>query len=89
MIDKVNFDGIDKDKMDVIDNPTFENLNKLALQYSDAAVIGSEEINDGIRSYIEERGMDMLDHGGKDNFIHELDLFYDAVLEGKSVLIEE
>ena len=89
MIDKIAFDGINPEEIDVISNPDFTNLTKLALQYSDAAVLGSEEINSEIRSYINDAELDSLDHGGKDNFIHELDLFYDEILEGKSVLIEE
>lgn len=89
MIDKISFDGIEKESMEVINDPTFVNLHKLALQYSDAAILASKEINPEILSYIESNDIQTLNHGGQDNFIMELDTFYDEITEGKCVVVEE
>ncbi len=89
LIDKIAFDGIEKEKMQIIEDPNFVNLNKLAVQYSDAIVLGSEEINEDILSYIDQQEVETLNLGGQDNFIMSLDTFYDEITEGKAVVVEE
>lgn len=89
LADKIAFDGIEKEKMQIIEDPSFVNLNKLAIQYADAIVLGSEEINPEILSYIEEEQKETLNLGGQDNFIMALDTFYDEITEGKAVVVEE
>lgn len=89
LADKISYDGIDKEKMAIIEDPSFVNLNKLAIQYADAIVLGSEEINPEILSYIEEQKVESLNLGGQDNFIMALDTFYDEITEGKAVVVEE
>lgn len=89
LIDKIKYDGVEQEQMEVIADPTFVNLNKLAIQYSDAVILGSEEINPEILSYIEEQEIDTLNLGGQDNFIMALDTFYDEITEGKTVVVEE
>lgn len=89
LADKIAFDGIEKEKLQVIEDPSFVNLNKLAIQYADAVVLGSEEINTEILSYIKEKEVETLNLGGQDNFIMALDTFYDEITEGKAVVVEE
>ena len=50
---KIKFDAIDDQALTHLDNPTFENVMKLAINNSDAVIIGSEEISKELETYIE------------------------------------
>ncbi len=44
-----------------IATPDFVNLNKLAIDHSDAVTMGTEEVNADLKSYAESKGLRMLD----------------------------
>ena len=44
---KIKFDAIDDQALTHLDNPTFENVMKVAINNSDAVIIGSEDISNG------------------------------------------
>ena len=50
---KIKFDAIDDEALTHLDNPTFENVMKLAINNSDAVIIGSEDISKELETYIE------------------------------------
>lgn len=86
---KIQFDGIAEEDVAMLKDPTFNNLSKLAIEHSDAIIQATPELHDDISSYITDTEKPFLNVGDEDNFIPEIDHFYDSVLEGKSVLIEE
>ena len=88
-MDKVKFDGLADEDIALLADPTFENLNKLAIQHSDAVIQASADIPAEVSAYIQDTEKPFLNVGTEDNYVPEVDAFYDAVLEGKSVLIEE
>lgn len=53
MIEKIQFDGLDKDKMASLEQPNYNNLLKTALDYSDAIILASEEISEDLAKHIE------------------------------------
>jgi len=53
LIDKVAFDGIAKEDIAVLENPTYNNLLKVAVDYSDAVILASENIDEDLVSHIE------------------------------------
>ncbi|GGG37231.1 glycogen synthase [Croceivirga lutea] len=53
MIEKIQFDGLDKDKMVSLEQPNYNNLLKTALDYSDAIILASEEISEDLAKHIE------------------------------------
>jgi starch synthase len=53
MIDKIAFDGIDKDKIGVLANPDYNNLLKTAMDYSDAIILASEEISEDLQQHVD------------------------------------
>lgn len=89
LVKKIGFDGVDPADLAHIEDPTFLNLNKLAIQYSDAVVHGSSNIDPEIASFINESEKLSLANQGGDNFISDVGTFYEEVLEGKSILVEE
>ena len=50
---KIKFDAIDEQALTHLDNPTFENIMKTAINNSDAVIIGSEDISKELETYIE------------------------------------
>ncbi len=60
MADKIIFDGIEKDKIQALETPDYNNLLKTALDYSDAVILASEEIPETIQKHIEVLGKPVL-----------------------------
>jgi starch synthase len=50
---KIKFDAIDDQALTHLDNPTFENVMKVAINNSDAVIVGSEDISKELETYIE------------------------------------
>jgi starch synthase len=50
---KIKFDALDEQALTHLDNPTFENVMKTAINNSDAVIIGSEDISKELEIYIE------------------------------------
>ncbi|GER60303.1 glycogen/starch synthase [Patiriisocius marinus] len=50
--DKIRFDAIDDEAIAHLDTPTFENVMKIAIDNSDALIMGSEDISEELVSYI-------------------------------------
>ncbi|MBI1266592.1 MAG: glycogen synthase [Cryomorphaceae bacterium] len=89
LIDKIAFDGIQKELVSVVQDPTFVNLTKLAIQYSDGIVVGSSDIDPELREAIASSDVPSIESYVEDNFVGEISSFYDSILEGKSILVEE
>ena len=53
MYEKVAFDGFDQVDLEKLKEPTFVNLMKNAIDYSDAVFVGSENIDSDLTEYIE------------------------------------
>ncbi len=53
LIDKINFDGIDKDAVAPLAAPDYNNLLKVAVDYSDAIILASESIESDLKSHID------------------------------------
>ncbi|BFP41511.1 glycogen/starch synthase [Flavobacteriaceae bacterium GF1] len=54
MLDKIAFDGIDKDKIAVLQTPDYNNLLKVAVDYSDAIILASEEVSSELVDYVNQ-----------------------------------
>lgn len=72
-------DILEKD-VEVVKEPTFVNLTKLALQYSDGVIKGSPKLNPVIDELIEQSGLPILNHPEGEDFIEQYDDFYDKIL---------
>ena len=58
MMKKIMFDEIDKEKVEVLKKATYENLIKVAIDFSDGLIIGSENVSEGITSYLKKVKVD-------------------------------
>ncbi len=53
MMDKIAFDGIDKDSLETLSKPDHNNLLKVAVDHSDAIILASEEVSNDLKKHIE------------------------------------
>jgi len=78
--DKLRFDGIDGENLKLIKNPDFVNVSKLAIKYSDGIIIGSENINEELNTYIKTLKKPLLEYKSEDEYIDAYNEFYDNLL---------
>jgi len=79
--DKLKIEGItSKDIKKIKDTPDFVNLSKMAIDYSDAVIKGSETINAELESYTEEVNKPKLDFHPEETYIDAYSEFYDELL---------
>ena len=91
--EKLLFENLQNNDVKMIDDPTFENLNRFAISNSDAVVQGSKKLDKNILNYILKNRIPLLKKTGGDNFEEKCLYFYenDSKLEEakkKSELVE-
>jgi len=68
MFNKVKFDNLNEDSIKVLEEPSYVNLMKIAIDYSDALIVGSEEIPKDLTSYIKDSNKPILEYKNRDDF---------------------
>jgi len=72
-----------------VNDPTYLNINKLAIDYSDGIVVSSDQVNPEVLKYAKKSGKLMLPYKSEEEYVQACSDFYDAVLEGVEELVEE
>ncbi len=80
---KLQMDGMQEEDLKILDQPSFENLTQLALEMSDAVIIGSAEINKSVQKYINSIKKPVLDYQAEEEYIDAYSDFYDEILMNK------
>ena len=78
MSGKVKFDNITGSAIEILQKPTFNNLMKVAIDYSDALIVGSEELPKVIEEHLKDSGKPVLDYKSKDEFSEAYTNFYNT-----------
>jgi len=78
--------GVDEKDTAVIKEANLLNLNKLAVNFADAVIVGSEKIDDELTKYIQDSGKKTLSYQSEDNLVSEYNLLYDELLEEEVIL---
>ncbi|HLT54211.1 MAG TPA: glycogen/starch synthase [Flavobacteriaceae bacterium] len=68
MLGKVKFDNIAEDAVKVLDKPSYVNLMKVAIDFSDALIVGSETIPEELSKHMEASKKPILEFKEKDEF---------------------
>ncbi len=68
MINKIKFDAINDDAVKALEEPSYTNLMKVAIDYSDALIIGSEAIPEHLNTYITASKKPVLEYKNKEDF---------------------
>jgi starch synthase len=77
-------DDIPENELAVIKNPTYVNLYKMAISMADGIILGSEDINTEIVSFVKKSGKPMLSCQPMDNYIDAYSGFYDQILNSNN-----
>lgn len=54
MKEKVEYDGIDPEHVEALSDPTFNNLLKIAIDFSDAIILATDDVPSDVKAYAEE-----------------------------------
>lgn len=79
--EKAQLDGIAKEDLAIIKDPTFDNLTRLSLQHSDAIIQGSPELSKSVNGVIEESAKPFLEYQPVEKYIDEYSVFYESILK--------
>ncbi len=79
--EKLKLEGIENSDLDKFTPFNFENLSKLAIDFSDGIIKGNANANDAIISYAQESGKPYLDFQDEESYIDAFNQFYDDLLD--------
>jgi starch synthase len=74
--DKIIFDGIDKDKIKAIETPNHSGLLKIAAEYSDCIIKGSDRYSDDLEAFLKDIKIPVLDNQTDEDFVDAYTDFY-------------
>ena len=77
---KLQWDGIGSDDLEILAQPTYENLLKLALNYSDGVIFGSQNIHEKVRTHAMQLGLPVLEYQPEEIYMDAYSEFYDKIL---------
>ena len=77
--EKLLLEGITPEDVKMVSNPTYENVSKMAVNYSDGVIKGSEHINNEVEKYIQSSKKLFLSYQNKETYIDAYNEFYDKV----------
>lgn len=77
---KIKLDGITNKDLSHYAEPNFVNITKAALDFSDAIVMGDEEINPEVEAYLNKLSKPKLAFQSPDNYINVYNEFYNKIL---------
>ena len=76
MIEKIKFDNIDEASIKALETPTYNNIMKVAVDYSDALIVGSETIPAELDDYLKNCEKPVLDYQHPEEFAEAYTEFY-------------
>lgn len=88
IIDKAIIDGVSKKDLKHIEEASYINLMKLAIDHADGITLGSEAINPEVEKYARKSGKPVLDYKGEAMYTDAYNEFYDLILEESTVLTD-
>lgn len=80
LVKKLKFDGIEED-LSLLDDPTYNNLSKFAVEYSDAVGIGSENVEDELLSHAQDSGKPVMEYTDVEDSGKAYSEFYETLVE--------
>ncbi|RLD51613.1 MAG: glycogen synthase [Bacteroidetes bacterium] len=78
---KLDYYGIKSSDLNLLKPVNYINLQKTAINNSDAVILGNETINEEILEYAEKSGKKILPYKSEDEYIKEYNSFYNSILK--------
>ena len=88
MAEKIVLDGISSDQADTIKNPTFNNMNAIAIENADAIIAASEDLDEETLDQINAADIPVLKFPGNEGYLADINSFYDEVIGVEAEVIE-
>jgi len=82
---KILMDGIAKKDVEILKEPTYSNLSKLAMHFSDGIIIGSGKINAELNEHLGTLKKPILHYHDEDKYVDAYNDFYDTVLGNNEI----
>ena len=76
MINKIKFDEIEEEAIKTLSEPSYNNIMKIAIDYSDAIIVGSEEIPQELEDYLKQSNKPQLGYHNIETFAEAYTDFY-------------
>ncbi len=86
---KMAFDGLSERATSIVSEASYNNLIKLAVEYSDGVIIATDEVDAEVRAYLAQSDKATIECADEDRIVGEATAFYDSILEGNPALVEE
>jgi starch synthase len=81
LVKKIKYDGIDSESLTLLENPTFENLQKIAIENSDSVIRTHPDVSKDIQDHIEKNSKPTMEFHGTDGFTESYMEFYEKHLK--------
>lgn len=78
MIDKIKFDNVEESAISMLEKPSYNNIMKVAINYSDALIVGSKEIPEELQTYLKNIEKPVLEYQDQDAFAGAYTEFYNT-----------
>jgi len=78
--EKILMEGIISEDVDVISKPTTDQVNKLAVDFADGIIFGSQNLSEEVVSYVKNSGKPFLEFQEPETYMDEYANFYDQVM---------
>lgn len=78
MIDKIKFDNVEESAISMLEKPSYNNIMKVAINYSDALIVGSKEIPEELQTYLKNSEKPVLEYQDQDTFAEAYTEFYNT-----------
>lgn len=82
MINKIKFDNISEESIKVLEEPSYNNIMKVAVDFSDALIIGSKDIPKDLEDYLENCDKPVLEYKYPEEFAEAYTEFYNTKVLG-------
>lgn len=79
---KLIVEGVTDKDVSILSPPDYNNLTKLAVNNSDAIILGSEDIESSITDYIAKQNIPVLGYQAQEEYVDLYSDFYDKILNG-------
>ena len=90
IVEKLLFENnLEESDLYLLKKPTFENLSKFAISYSDAIIQGSKNINKRVLDYMKESKLPFMKYPGEENYEDQYNNFFDSLVEEKKLELTE
>jgi len=78
---KLMFQGVMDKDVDIVKDPTYANVSKMAINMADGVILGSEKVNEEVKSYAEKTKKPLLTFKGEDEYIDAYNKFYEKLVD--------